>query len=153
MFKVVHYSDITIYPVLKNSRDIILMFSSSILDIFLREIYKERENWTKSSIIRVFPWSNKSDRLAYLIVFFSILLFFAIHEYMRNLLIVFLSERRISFPLLSCEITQQVIKLIWKIFRADFIGICLADELKELHSFSLGKITTVFARLIANVLC
>ena len=37
--KVVHYSNITVYPVVKNSRDTILTFSSSILDIFFFEKY------------------------------------------------------------------------------------------------------------------
>ena len=42
--KMVHYKIITIYPVMKNSRDVISKFASSLLDIFFsRNIFKTRE--------------------------------------------------------------------------------------------------------------
>ena len=122
LFKVFHYQKITIYPVLKNFRHAILKVFLIDPGYYFSEKYieKTRIKW-KILFIKALPWANKSDGLAYSIVsFFCCIVSYNFMTICKIIIVVFLREQKISLPLLSCKMTQKVMKLTWYDFRGWF---------------------------------
>ena len=115
IFKMVQKKNFTIYPVLKNWRDTV--WKVSLIDpwYLIFEKYVENAGIERKILpVRVLPWANKSDELAYSIVsLFYCFVFYNFMNICKTSIVVFLREWKISFPLLSCKKTQKLIKLTW----------------------------------------